>query len=348
MVFTEIKAEIKDSEDIQYCFSSLNGSCSKEPRPMTTRTLLYILFSVGIMTTICGNLMVIISISHFKQLHSPTNFLILSLAVADLLVGLTVMPFSMIRTVENCWYFGDIICVLHNSFDVSLTSASIIHLIFIAIDRYYAICDPLHYTNKINNNVVGIYVTVSWIFPVIYTCISLFSRAIIDESSYITTNICLGSCHIIFNETLSIVDSLISFFIPCSLMLCMYVKVFFVAQRHLKAVNSVEASFRVRLGRKMAQSSDHKAAKILTAVMSVFILSYLPIFIDSSIDPYINYSTPTIVSDALLWLGYFNSACNPIVYAFFYPWFQKALKLIVSFKIFKAGSSSLKLFSNNS
>ncbi|XP_043921056.1 trace amine-associated receptor 13c-like [Protopterus annectens] len=343
MVFTESK----DSEDIQYCFSSLNGSCTKEPWSMTTRTLLYILFSAGIMMTICGNLMVIISISHFKQLQSPTNFLVLSLAVADLLIGLTVMPFSMIRTIERCWYFGDTICVLHNSFDVSLTSASIIHLIFIAIDRYYAICDPLHYTNKINNCVIGMYLTVSWAVPVIYANVSLLSKSVIEQGNYITPNACIGSCQVIFNEVLGTIDYLVSFFIPCLLMLGMYAKIFIVARWHAEAVHSVGVKFRVRLQGKVTQSNEHKAAKTLAIVVIVFVLSWLPAFIDTVIEPYINYSTPTIVSDALLWLGYFNSACNPIVYAFFYPWFQKALKLIVSFKIFRAGSSSLKLYSEN-
>ncbi|OWK61802.1 Trace amine-associated receptor 1 [Lonchura striata] len=101
-----------------------------------------------------GNLTVIISISHFKQLHSPTNFLILSMATVDFLLGFFIMPCSMVRSVEHCWCFGEFFCKIHTSMDIMLSTASIFHLSFISIDRYYAVCDPLRYKSKINTFVI--------------------------------------------------------------------------------------------------------------------------------------------------------------------------------------------------
>ncbi|KAM6946067.1 trace amine-associated receptor 13c-like [Aplochiton taeniatus] len=92
-----------------------------------------------IVLTVFGNLLVIITVAHFKQLHSPTNMLVLSLAVADLLLGVTVVPFSMTRTVEGCWFYGDTFCKLHTGTDMFLCSVSIFHLVCIAVDRYVAV-----------------------------------------------------------------------------------------------------------------------------------------------------------------------------------------------------------------
>ncbi|XP_073729841.1 trace amine-associated receptor 13c-like [Misgurnus anguillicaudatus] len=99
--------------------------------------------------TVFLNLLVIISICHFKKLHTPTNMLILSLAVTDLLVGLIAMPLEAILFIETCWYFGETICRLFLIIMGLLTSTSLCNLVLIAVDRYVAVCHPLLYPKKI-------------------------------------------------------------------------------------------------------------------------------------------------------------------------------------------------------
>ncbi|XP_041107631.1 trace amine-associated receptor 13c-like [Polyodon spathula] len=343
----ELSTDQRLANTEQFCYPSVNGSCPKDIYSTTTWILLYILFVAGMLVTIFGNMVVMISISHFKQLHTPTNMLVLSLALADFLLGVCVMPFSMIRSVETCWYFGDVFCLLHSSFDMFLTSVSIFHLISIAVDRYYAVCDPLHYSSKITIPIAWLMVAISWVISAIYTYSLLYSKANIQGlEEYISSVSCEGNCVLWFNRLWGTLDTLIAFFMPCSVMLGLYAKIFVVARRHVKQIESMTDQMysAEEKKNKMSQRSERKAAKTLAIVMGAFILCWLPFFVNSVVDPYVEFSTPPILFDAFVWLGYFNSTFNPIIYGFFYPWFQKALKLIVTCKIFSQDSSSMNLF----
>ena len=154
---------------VQLCYEHLNGSCVKTPYSPGPRLILYTVFIFGAVLAVFGNLLVMISILHFKQLHSPTNFLIASLACADFLLGVTVMPFSTVRSVESCWYFGESYCQLHSCFNGSFCYASIYHLCFISLDRYIAVTDPLVYPTRFTVSVSAMCIVFSWLFSIIYT-----------------------------------------------------------------------------------------------------------------------------------------------------------------------------------
>ncbi|XP_006626542.3 trace amine-associated receptor 13c-like [Lepisosteus oculatus] len=326
-----------------FCYPTINGSCTREVRSLTTYILLYILLSTGMIITIFGNLVVMISITYFKQLHTPTNMLVLSLALADFLLGMSVMPFSMIRSVETCWYYGDMFCQLHSSFDMFLTTVSIFHLIFIALDRYQAVCNPLHYYSKITNRVAWLMIGVSWGVAAIYTYGLLYSRGNAEGlNEYVSSTYCLGSCVLFYNALWGSLDTLIAFFLPCCIMVGLYTKIFFIARKHVVQIGTKTDQEKKD---RFSEKSEWKAAKTLGIVVGVFILCWMPFFVNSIIDPFTNFSTPAILFELFVWLGYFNSTLNPIIYAFFYPWFQKSLKLIVTFRIFTKHSSSTKLFS---
>lgn len=64
-----------------------------------------------------------------------TNYFIVSLAFADLMVSVLVMPFGAIELVHQHWIYGETFCLVRTSLDVLLTTASILHLCCIALDR---------------------------------------------------------------------------------------------------------------------------------------------------------------------------------------------------------------------
>uniref|UniRef100_A0A3B5QXQ2 Trace amine associated receptor 1 n=1 Tax=Xiphophorus maculatus TaxID=8083 RepID=A0A3B5QXQ2_XIPMA len=136
--------------------------CLAKRTSSTICTLLYIFLGLLSAITVCGNLLVIISIIYFKQLHTPSNYLIVSLAVTDLLVGIAVFPLSMSFSLSYCLYYRDLFCKIRDSVDVILSSTSISNLCCISVDRYYAVCQPLTYKSKINTGIVLVMILMSW------------------------------------------------------------------------------------------------------------------------------------------------------------------------------------------
>ncbi|XP_054456080.1 trace amine-associated receptor 13c-like [Anoplopoma fimbria] len=328
----------------QYCFPDSNASCVTAQFSMGTKVAVYLLFALGMLITILGNSVVIVSIGHFKQLHNPTNVLILSLALVDLLVGVIVMPFSAIRTIHGCWFYGDDFCLLHSCLDMFLTTLSIFHLISIAIDRQQAICNPLHYSRNITMSVAWIMVCASWSLAAVYSCGLLYSKAnVAGIEDYMSSINCLGSCNLVFNHLWGLLDGITAFFFPCTVMVCLYTRIFIVAKDHVRKIGDMSKGSNNRGRGGLIKQSEHKAAKTLGIVLGAFIFCWMPFFINSIIDAYTGFSTPTSVFEAFVWLGYFNSTLNPIIYALFYPWFKKCFYLIVNLKIINPQSSTIKV-----
>uniref|UniRef100_A0A665V190 Trace amine-associated receptor 1-like n=1 Tax=Echeneis naucrates TaxID=173247 RepID=A0A665V190_ECHNA len=296
--------------------------------PSVICVLVYIFLGLLSVVTICGNLLVIISIIYFKQLHTPTNYLILSLAVADLLVGVVVFPCSMAFTVTSCLYHENFICKIRDSFDVSLCTSSILNLCCISIDRYYAVCEPLTYRNTISVQVTVIMILVCWgISALIGTGIIVagFSQGTCDE---------MCSADIVMANTMGPV---FSFYLPAIIMLCIYLKIFLVAQKQVNSIQSTKSGATV-------SKMERKATKTLATVLGVFLLCLTPYFLCIVLQPLSNNPLPIPVIETLNWLTLSNSMLNPFIYAFFYSWFRSAFRMIVSGKIVKGDFADSKLF----
>nr|XP_020842830.1 trace amine-associated receptor 6-like [Phascolarctos cinereus] len=332
----------------QLCFENVNGSCIKNPYSQGPRMILYVVFGSGAVLAVFGNLLVMISIFHFKQLHSSANFLIASLACADFLVGATVMPFSMVRSVESCWYFGETFCTFHSCGDTAFCYASLFHLCFISIDRYIAVTDPLVYPTKFTVNVSGLCIAFSWIIPITYSG-SVFYTGANDDGleELISALTCVGSCQVYVNQSWVLVDFLL-FFVPTLVMVILYSKIFLVAKLQARKIENISSkggssssdSYKARVSKR-----ERKAAKTLGIAVIAFLISWLPYSIDALIDAFIGFVTPAYIYEILCWFAYYNSAMNPLIYAFFYPWFRKAIKLIVTGEILQDSSSTTNLFS---
>ncbi|XP_069567921.1 trace amine-associated receptor 13c-like [Brachyistius frenatus] len=318
------------------CFPNLNSSCRRLLRPRSETALLYTLLAFISLLTVTLNLLVIISISHFRQLHTPTNSLLLSLAVSDLVVGLLVMPIEGLRYMETCWLLGRLMCALTPYVSYCLLSASLGNMVLISVDRYVAICDPLLYSFKVTLNRVKIVICLCWTCSLLYNGCILMGH--LRNPGRFSS--CHGECVVVISHVSGTVDLFITFVGPCAVMVVLYMRVLFVALSQVSLLQS-QTAVSIVIAAPAAKKSERKAARTLGIVIAVFLICFCPYYYPALAGE--DTSTSLTYFAVLSWIMLTNSCMNPLIYALFYPWFRKAIKFIITFRILQPNSRDLKI-----
>ncbi|XP_050302004.1 octopamine receptor beta-3R-like [Anthonomus grandis grandis] len=381
-------------------------------KPHWTELLLLIvkgfIFSTIISGAILGNALVIISVHRHRKLRVITNYYVVSLAMADMLVALCAMTFNASVELTGAWMFGTVMCDVWNSFDVYFSTASILHLCCISVDRYYAIVRPLEYPITMTHRTVSFMLANVWLLPGLISFMPIFLGWYTTEDHLVEKEKHPEICVFVVNKYYAIISSSISFWIPGTLMVIMYCRIYKEAIRQRKALsrtssniilNSIHqhrTSYRERYSdrysdqylnpdsemttvgqvnggarrstsagsaisygttitefntmmnsrdpakaatelnlngttiRQQTKSwrAEHKAARTLGIIMGVFMLCWLPFFLWYVITTLCgdHCPTPDWLIGMLFWVGYFNSALNPLIYAYFNRDFREAFK----------------------
>lgn len=199
------------------------------PSDRVSLLIFLLLFSFS---TVFGNSLVILAVIRERYLHTSTNYFVTSLAVADCLVGFVVMPFSALYEVlQNTWFFGEDWCDTWRSLDVLFSTASILNLCVISLDRYWAITDPFSYPMKMTRNRAVVLIAAVWIcsslisFPAI-----VFWRAVRHGS--------MPEYKCTFTEHLGylVFSSTISFYLPLLVMVFTYCRIYRAAAEQTKSL----------------------------------------------------------------------------------------------------------------
>ncbi|KAM7340729.1 hypothetical protein ACRRTK_001344 [Alexandromys fortis] len=125
-------------------------------------------------------------------------------------------------------------------------------------------------------------------------------------------------------------------------MIAVYSKIFLIAKQQAQKIERMSDqtakasdSYKDRVARR-----ERKAAKTLESQWQPFACHGC----HTSLTPSLGFITPTYVYEILVWIAYYNLAMCPLIYAFFYPWFRKAIKLIVTGRILTENSLATNLF----
>ncbi|TRY76425.1 hypothetical protein TCAL_13334, partial [Tigriopus californicus] len=119
-----------------------------------------------------GNFLIILSVLYTPKLRTVTNCFILSLGVADFLVGVTVLPPAILIThYDGVWVLGWILCDVWISLDILLCTASILSLCAISIDRFLAISRPISYSKMRRSKTLAVKIISGvWLLSLLITC----------------------------------------------------------------------------------------------------------------------------------------------------------------------------------
>ncbi|CAI5666572.1 5-hydroxytryptamine receptor 4 [Oreochromis niloticus] len=210
---------------------------------------LTIFLSLIIIMTVFGNLLVMVALCKDRHLRKKkTNYFIVSLAFADLLVALVVMPFAAIELTTGQWRYGEIFCLVRTSLDVLLTTASILHLCCIALDRYYAICcQPLVYRHKMTPMRVAVMLSGCWLIPTFISFLPIMQswnaigiEDIIEERRALAGGSNDTSCVFLVNRPYALICSAVAFYVPLGLMVLAYQRIYVTAMTHVRQIETLQ------------------------------------------------------------------------------------------------------------
>uniref|UniRef100_A0A8C4PVY5 G-protein coupled receptors family 1 profile domain-containing protein n=1 Tax=Eptatretus burgeri TaxID=7764 RepID=A0A8C4PVY5_EPTBU len=268
------------------------------PEPYYTSLILF--FASLSAFTILGNSLVLTAVIHSHHLmHGVTHFYIWSLSVADLLIGIVVMPLTTMQVLHGPSIFGRDLCNFLSAVDIACVTVSITTLCAIAIDRYIAVTRPLQYRTVVDSD------------PCLWCCgftlesvdFDLFPSYFPCQSKLPEYQLCYKDpecCSSFFSKEYMLTTTIIPFYIPSIIMILVYWKVSkYFKNNQNKGVNT----------------SEHRALKTLSVVTGIFLFCWLPLHIISSLQIFCPTCTSDVLFDIFLLLGYLNSACNPVLYS---------------------------------
>ncbi|XP_054086631.1 dopamine D2-like receptor isoform X2 [Zeugodacus cucurbitae] len=210
--------------------------------------VIFFIFAGGL-----GNILVCLAVARDKKLQNVTNYFLFSLAIADLLVSLFVMPLGAIPAFLGYWPLGFVWCNIYVTCDVLACSSSILHMCFISLGRYLGIRNPLGSRHRSTKRLAGIKIAIVWVMAMIVSS-SITVLGLVNKHNIMPApNIC-----VINNRAFFVFGSLVAFYIPMLIMLTSYALTIPLLRKKARfAVEHPESELFRRLGGRFTIRPQH-------------------------------------------------------------------------------------------
>ena len=186
--------------------------------------------------TILGNLLVMIAILKTKTLRSTQYIFIFCLASTDLSLGLFVLPFATYYEMTQSWAFGTLLCNIWVSLDVMLCSASVLHLLFITIDRKLAIKYAIEYRFVVTKPRIAMCMILVWVISIGNSFLPIFMGWNTADGSLQNTLDTTQCAYDMGNKWYCLIVGLVTFIIPLLVMAVMYIDILHMARIQSKKI----------------------------------------------------------------------------------------------------------------
>lgn len=275
-----------------------------------------------------GNTLVILVILKNPTMHDrtqTTNFFLLNLAVADLLVSL-VIPFSIHSAYKECWDMSMILCKL-NSFLVTLSLLTSIHtLMYISIHKFInvrRVAIMNNFNKPVTRKTSLIMILAAWMYALLFSVLTVISDPIFKEKT-----LQCGPRYPVFGNTtffLHIGNQIGNLFVPLVILIFCYIRIFIFIRHHTHEQRSMSLT----TSDGNTSQGERGVTLTLVIVLACFLLSWLPYIV------YTNYGAivkdkkndiPYYLNPLAYCFGYMNSAYNPLIYAWRIPRFRQGYK----------------------
>lgn len=183
--------------------------------------------------TVIMNLLVLFAVRKERTLHTVGNLYIVSLSIADLIVGATVMPLNLVYLLEDEWKLGRLVCQFWLVMDYVASTASIFSLFILCLDRYRSVRHPLQYLKYRTRGRATLLICSAWLLSMTWTVPILGWRmfAQVDRKPELE-NKCDTDFR--FVTWFKVLTAILNFYIPSFLMLLFYSQIFIAVREHYR------------------------------------------------------------------------------------------------------------------
>ncbi|NXU57885.1 HRH1 protein, partial [Turnix velox] len=219
--------------------------------------------------TIVMNILVLCAVKTEKKLQTVGNLYIVSLSVADLIVGAAVMPLNIVYLLNHVWTLGLPACLFWLSMDYVASTASIFNLFILCIDRYRSVQQPLQYLKyrtkmRATLMILGVWLlSFMWVIPILGWHVFATNGERIVEKNKCETEF----SHVTWFKVLT---AILNFYIPSIMMLWFYYKIFRTVRKHCRHRELINGSHLSSSDKKNILHSKRKDKQSICLQKQIF------------------------------------------------------------------------------